>query len=281
VQDTSFGEIKGILSQTPNIPGLKRILFFFFLGCFFELKCIASSRAIIVPTTQVREELLKIYQTSVEKVRIIRNGVNFQELNTALDKNQAKKEFGLDPDTALIISTARMVRRKRLDLLIKAVNVMSEEQLGKYRVVIAGDGPERPSLMKLVNDYGLGKIISLPGWLTEEPRNQLYRATDIFVMPSDYESGPITLLEAMACGDASISSKIQGFPILMRQGLDGLLFPAGDFHALSNCLRTLLKNPSMRKQLSISAVHFAKQLSWESVASETLQIYETLLNKNL
>jgi glycosyltransferase involved in cell wall biosynthesis len=143
-------------------------------------------------------------------------------------------------------------------------------------VVIAGDGPIRSQIMNLSEKQGLGGIISFPGWISRETLSLYYEAADVFVLTSNYEAGPISLLEAMSYGDAIISSKIQGFPSLMRNGFDGLLFQAGDYHALSYCLKELLDNPMMRLRLSTSARSFAERFDWKCVAEETLSLYATL-----
>jgi len=276
VHDTSFGEINSILHHSPSFPNFKRVAFYGILGFYLELMCMSSSSFVLIPSEQVKTELLKIYGVSKEKLRVVRNGVELPVLFGPNDKGLAKKRLGLDADKTLIFTAARHIARKRLDTLIHAIKLLRDEGINNYTVVIAGDGPIRSQIMNLSEKQGLGGIISFSGWISRETLSLYYEAADVFVLTSDYESGPISLLEAMSYGDAIISSKIQGFPSLMRDGFDGLLFQVGDYHALSYCLKELLDNPTMRLRLSTSARSFAERFDWKCVAEETVSLYAKL-----
>jgi glycosyltransferase involved in cell wall biosynthesis len=278
--DTSFGEIKAMMGHSFSVSSLKRTFFYSSLGLYLEFICIASSNALIVPTPQVKDELSKVYRTSIEKVKIIQNGVELPELNKLIDGINAKQKLGLSPETILIFSVARLVSRKRLDLLVKAIKILQSEKITKYHVIIAGEGPDRSNVVSLVKKYGLEHIIELPGWISDQQRDLYYRAADIFVLTSDYEGFPFTMLEAMSYGAAIINSRITSLSPL-RDGLDGLLFPPGDFRALSVCIRTLSNNPSLRMQLSTSARRFAEKNSWKKIAEKTINVYENLVQSTV
>lgn len=273
--DTSYGEIKSILRYGFNASTFKRILFYISLGFFLEFNCIASSKALIVPTPQIKNELISKYKVSAGKIKIIRNGVDIPILEEGVKREIAKKRLGINPENTLIFNIARMVGRKRLDLLIKAVKVLHNDKFNKLQVVIAGDGPERQKLLGLVKAYSLDDIIKMPGWVSTEERNLYYQATDIFTLPSDYEGFPLTLLEAMSYGAAVVNSKIDSL-CSMQDGIDGLVFSAGDYVDLSGCLRQLLIDCNLRNQLSQSSRCFAEKYDWKAVAQETIQFYNYL-----
>jgi glycosyltransferase involved in cell wall biosynthesis len=194
-----------------------------------------------------------------------------------VDKAEAKQKLGLNPESVLIFSIARIVSRKRLDLLVNAVNLLSKEKSSNFHVIIAGTGPDRINILNLVKRYRLEHIIKLPGWISDEQKHLYYQAADLFVLTSSYEGFPLTMLEAMSYGVAIVASKIQSLDSL-RNGLDALLFSAGDSHSLSEIIRTLLNDTTLRTQLSHSARLFAETCSWENVAQETKYLYERLLD---
>jgi glycosyltransferase involved in cell wall biosynthesis len=278
--DTSYGEIKAMIGHSLDVSSLKRTLFYSSMGFYLEFMSIASSRGLIVPTPQVKDELIKVYRTPKEKVEIVQNGVELPELNKLIDMTKAKQKLGLNPETILILSVARLVSRKRLDLLVKATKILQSEKLNQYHVVIAGDGPDRPNLIHLVKKYGLENVIEMPGWISDEQKDLYYRAADIFVLTSDYEGFPFTMLEAMSYGVAIVNSRITSLSLL-RDGLDCLLFPPRDFRALSDCIRTLSNNPSLRMQLSTFARRFAEKNSWKKIAEKTKNIYEHLVQSTV
>lgn len=275
IHDTSYGEIKSLLRYEKSFPVLKRLAFYFSMGFFFELMSTASSNVIIVPSEQVRKEMIEVYRASKSKLVVLRNGVEIPKLNK-FSRREAKEELGLPAETKLIFTASQHIARKRLDILVKAVLLLKKQNLTGYKVIIAGDGPLRPFLLDLVRNSGLDDIVELPGWVTQEQKTLYYQVADIFVLTSEYEAGPISLLEAMSFGNAAVSSKIDGFPSLMHDYTDGLLFPVGDYHRLSKCLAELLSNPSLREKLSASARCFAAKFDWGSVAKDTKSIYEGL-----
>ena len=274
--DTSYGEIKSIVEDSINTSSIKRILFYVSLGFSFEFKCINASKMLFVPTPPVKKELIKIYKVPAEKIKIMRNGVVIPNHENNLKKELAKKQLGLNPESILIFSLARLVSRKRLDLLVKAIKVLQGEKLNDFHVVIGGNGPEKPKIASLIKSCNVGDVIEMPGWLSEKQRNLYYQAADIFILPSDYEGFPLTMLEAMSYGIAVVNSKIESLSN-MRNEIDSLSFPPGEYLALSDCIRKLLSDHSIRTQLSQSSLRFAKKYDWKDVARETLELYKSLL----
>jgi glycogen(starch) synthase len=273
---TSYGEIKALLWTSFSSSSLKRMAFYSSLGLFMELMSITSSAALLAPTVQVRNELQRVYQAPPQKIKIIENGVDLPDLSKINNKAEAKKKLGLSLETFLVLSIARMVARKRLDLLVKAIKICQNGESKPFHVVIAGDGPDRPQIRKLIGKYGLEQLIELPGWISDEQRDLYYRAADVFVLTSEYEGFPLTLLEAMSYGVAVITSKIKSLNNL-NDGVDGLLFPSGDVQALSSSLKDVMNNSSLGSKLSSSARLFATHYDWKFTAEQTSKFYESIL----
>ncbi len=277
IHDTSYGEIKSILHQSATAPNIKRLIFYFVFGLYFEVMGIASSSFVIIPAEEVRDELLHVYRASNAKLALIRNGVELPETSGASDRIEAKKELDLKQGQLLIFTSAQHVPRKRLETLIQAIGLLKKEGFTGFTVVIGGDGPIHNQLLNLSAAQGLTDLITFPGWLTREKLGLYQRAADIFVLTSEYEAGPISLLEAMSQKTAVATSNIKGFPSLMRNEVDGLLFPVGDYHALSGCLKRLLGDTALRAKLSDSARLFAEKFDWDKSARQTAQIYKAML----
>jgi len=275
VHDTSYGELRSIVNQGFSSPNLKRAFFYVYMGFFLERACMASSRLLVAPFAHVKRELLWKYGVAEPKVRVIGNGVELPRREELLDREVAKLKLGL-VGVPLVFAAAQHVARKRLETLVEAVRLLHLDGAG-LRVVIAGDGPLRGQLAGLAKGYGLGEVVVLPGWVSREALGLYYRAADVFVLTSEYEAGPISLLEAMSYGTSVVSSRIEGFPSLLREGVDGLLFPVGDALALSECLRLMLGDEGLRRRSSEAGRAFAERFSWERVAEETLALYEELV----
>jgi glycogen(starch) synthase len=276
VHDTSYGELKAMLNDSVSSPNIKRALFYTAMGLGLEQLCIASSKLVITPYDHVKGELLKLYRTPKEKIKVIRNGLDTSEVENSFDKSHAKLKLGLSSDGLLIFTTAQHIARKRLDTLVKAVKLLHEEGINGFQVVIAGDGPLRSNVLDLVKKCELEQDITLPGWVPREQLQLYYQAADIFTLTSEYEAGPLTLLEAMSHGDAVVSSRIDGFARLINDGVDGLLYPPGDPHALSHCAKRLIEDNVFRQQVSVAAKAFAQRFDWKIVAKQTLNVYQSM-----
>ncbi len=273
---TSLGEINALAKDRITGFSLKKMAFYSFLGFYYELLGIVSSSAITVPAMPIRRELENFYRVSEKKIHVIENGVDASTRPIAGNREDAKQKLGIDSDTTLVISVARIVSRKRLDLLVKATKLLAAKKNRKLRVVIVGMGPERDNLLNLVEKYQLQGVVDLPGWISEDQRNLYYQAADIFVLSSDYEGFPLTVLEAMSFGAVIISSQIDSLEGLHDLS-DLLFFSPGDHESLSNCIEGVIDNPSLQKQLSLSAKTFASTHSWEEIAKKTKQLYEQFI----
>lgn len=105
---------------------------------------------------------------------------------------------------------------------------------------------------------------------------RLLAETDIFVLPSHSEGLSNALMEAMASGCACVASDVGGNRFLIRNGVSGLLFPAGDRAALAAHLRRLLEDPAKRRALGEAARRrIEEQFSWRVVGEEYRQLFAT------
>ncbi len=104
------------------------------------------------------------------------------------------------------------------------------------------------------------------------------RALDIFVISSESESFPNGLLEAMACGCASIGSRVGGIPELINPGVSGLLFESKSVPDLAVALTQLIQDPALRERLAQQAAIEARdKFSIEAFARRNEALYEKLL----
>ena len=150
-------------------------------------------------------------------------------------------------DQPVIVGVGRLVPLKRFDLLIRAFAANASACPG-WRLVVWGDGPERPRLEALATESGVGDRVQLPGQ-SPAPGAWLEQA-GIFALTSSYEGYPNALAEAMAAGLAVVSTACPIGPrTMVRHGVDGLLVANGDLQELSHALGQLMRDPSLRSRL--------------------------------
>jgi glycosyltransferase involved in cell wall biosynthesis len=166
---------------------------------------------------------------------VIHNGV-------PLDGPRRPPRSASDPVT--LVSVGRLRPPKDFATLLRAVAALEP---GSARLRIAGDGPERAALAAEVARLGLESTVELMGTRTDVA--ELLAGADVFVLSSDSEGLPMSVLEAMAARLPVVASAVGGVPEAVRDGETGTLVPPRDSAALAEALRRLVADPALRDRL--------------------------------
>ena len=159
----------------------------------------------------------------------------------------------------MILTVRRLVPRNGVDVLVRA---WRREQLGdRAELVIAGDGPERSTIMGLAAGDA---SIALRGYVSDDELADLYRNCDVFVLPSRSGEGfGLVAAEAMATGLPVIATESGGITDLVEDGVNGVLVPTNDSASLGQAIRVLIDDEGKRSRLSRGALDTAASLSWD------------------
>jgi glycosyltransferase involved in cell wall biosynthesis len=199
-------------------------------------------------------------------------------------------QFGVDPDlfkaseardqgrTFVIGSAARrLVPEKGIDLLLEAVSEMG----GIWRLHIAGDGPERPYLERLAQQYGISDRVFFDGPVPSIEMPSYLRQLDVLVVPSrtlpnwKEQFGRI-LVEAMSCQVAVIGSDSGEIPNVI--GSAGLVFPEDDVDALRRHLGSLQQDPDLLQSLRLAGrQRVLSHYTQKQVAAKTVEVYRRMM----
>lgn len=145
----------------------------------------------------------------------------------------------------VIGALGRFVAKKGFADLLAAVAQLGERPC---RLILAGDGPEAPALRAAIARLGLEDRVELPGWLPDPA--EFFAGIDILVVPSHHEPFGIVVLEGMANRLPVIVSDAEGPREIVRDGVEGLVFPRGDPPALAQALIRLLDDPTLATRLA-------------------------------
>jgi glycosyltransferase involved in cell wall biosynthesis len=160
-----------------------------------------------------------------------------------------------------IIAVGRLGSEKRFDDLINAF-ALAINRFPNWRLNILGEGLQRPLLQSLIEQHGLGDKIILSGFVSNP---DYYMSTAaIAAQPSRFEGFPNALLEAMASGLAVVASHEAG-DMLIEDGVNGLLVPAGDVYQLAHALERLMGDAQLRATLGQNALAVRDTYSQERV----------------
>jgi glycosyltransferase involved in cell wall biosynthesis len=182
------------------------------------------------------------------------------------------------PPTVLFVG--RLVERKGVPHLIEAVSLLRDRTV---RLVIVGDGPERPRLEDAARRFGIADRVEFRGKISAAELQAAYARARAFVLPSvfdargDTEGLGVVALEAMNHGTPVLASRIGGIPDIVEDGVTGLLVPPGDVEALAGALRRLLDEPGLARKLGEAGRRrLREQFSWEAITARWEAVYRGL-----
>jgi glycosyltransferase involved in cell wall biosynthesis len=195
-----------------------------------------------------------------EEITVIPNGVDLARYRPTT----VTERFS----TPTILYLGRLKRYKRVDLPIRAVAALRESGVA-VRLIIAGTGDQADALHALRDELGLGDVVELRGFVSEEEKLELFRRAWVHVLTSPKEGWGITNVEAAACGTPTVASNSPGLRDSVLDGETGFLVPHGDVAALAGRIRALIEDPGLRDTMGANARRFAQRFTWERAAEET------------
>ena len=227
----------------------------------------------------INPDIKNYYEKLVgKKIEFIPNTIKMKNfVFSSSDRSLIRKELGLDEPIKLIGCVARLSPEKNLITLINAVaKAIQDNPL--IRLVIVGIGTQESQLRDEVRKHHLeDKVIFCVGVNNDIPR--ILSGLDIFVLPSYHEGISGALLEAMSCERAIICSNIPGNQVLVTHNKEGLLFNPHDSQELSDAIKLLSTDDSLRSRLGSNAKIKASEYDEDIVFPKILQFYSTLAKK--
>jgi sugar transferase (PEP-CTERM/EpsH1 system associated) len=197
-------------------------------------------------SSRLAERMSKDVGIPLERIRVIRNGVDLTRFTSA-ETRASRGDFGLPDDGSVVLGTVgRLVDVKDQTRLIEAVHLLRGRG-HRVQAVIAGDGPLRRALDAHIAQLGLQLHVRLLGHRADV--EQVFAGLDIFVLPSKSEGMSNTTLEAMASGLPVVSTRVGGADELVVDGETGVLVPPADSGQLADAIGPLVHDRALREAM--------------------------------
>jgi glycosyltransferase involved in cell wall biosynthesis len=184
-----------------------------------------------------------------------------------------------DKKTPYILTVGRLAPRKGLEDLLSCAEIIKSRGI-QLKFLIAGEGPLRQKIMKMIQVKGLNDTVKLLGLVTN--RNllvDLYRNSIAYVHPAHYEGLPTVVLEAMACSKPVIATSVSGIPDVIENNFNGILVPPHAPDQLADGIIRIIQNRGLGEQLGKDAREsILNRYSCEVVANNYTREYLTLLD---
>ena len=215
---------------------------------------------VIVPSSGSRELMLSLH-LSGDLVTLtpycVENDWWFEQARK-VDRASVRQSWGISADDTVILFSAKLQPWKRpLDLL----RAFAKANLPKASLVFAGEGPLMAQIEPEATALGISKRVRTLGFVNQSQLPAVYTASDLLVLPSEFEPFGVVVNEAMCCGCVPVASDACGAARdLVLPVSPDLVFPCGDIEALAKILRDVASNPERFQTLSQAA--FARIQTW-------------------
>jgi len=233
-------------------------------------------------TTQVSqaglERYIQIGAVSRYKIRYIPNGVDTERFRPDSEiRSRVRKTLGLD-NGFVWIAVGRFDPPKDYNNMLQAFARVLERHPGT-RLLIAGDGPLRPSMEFLAGELGIAERVSFLGIRRDIP--ELMNAADAYVMSSSWEGMPMVLLEAHAAGLPVVATDVGGNGEIVLDGVTGFLVPPGESDSLAQAMMRLMNLPPEERNRmgELGRQHIVENFDMERVVDRREELYRELLER--
>lgn len=202
-----------------------------------------GSDALIAVSAEGRRQMIEVEGVRPSDIELIPNGV--PRHSPSLDRAGARKRLGLPLDAHVVGTVANLRPEKALEVLVASAPLLAKRH-PRSCVVIIGDGPERPRLESEIARLGAENVV-LAGHRNDV--GDVLPGIDVAVCCSDFEGGPLSVMEYMEAGLPVVATEVGGIPELVIDGKTGSLIPPRDSGALATAVGDLLDDEGSRERL--------------------------------
>jgi len=239
---------------------------------FVDRRVIArGSDAIIVVSNDARRNMIEVERIPPDRLVVLANGMRALPPGNG---DAVRAELAIARDDPLIGVVCVMRPEKAVGVLVRAAALLLPA-VPDLRVVVAGDGPDRPAVEALARELGVAERVLLLGDRMDVP--DILAALDVAVLCSDYEGIPLALLEYMDAARPLVATRVGGIPEVIEHGVNGMLVPPRDAPALAEAILALLRNPAGAAAMGARArERCRRELSVDATVERLQNLYEEL-----
>jgi phosphatidylinositol alpha-1,6-mannosyltransferase len=231
-----------------------------------------------------RDEIInRLSDINTTHVKFLPNGVDVERFYPCEVDDLFYKKYSLRQDSDLILTLARIIKRKAHDDVIKALPDIIND-FPKAHYVIAGPHRKKDSYLEslkiLVKELSLENNVTFIDFIPDEDLKKIYSASKVYIMPSktlhnegDSEGFGITFLEANACGCPAIGSYDGGIPDAVENEVNGLLVQSGSSNEIAKAIKKMFSDDDYRLSLAKKGIaRVEESFTWKKLSAQMIDM---------
>lgn len=239
---------------------------------FFSLN---NSNAITSVSESLRKDTLKTFKIAND-VKVIPNFIKIEDYEKHEVTHCQRKNFAA-PHEKILIHVSNFRKVKRVEDVLRAFDIVRKEI--PCKLILVGDGPERPAIDKLCRELNTCNDIISVGKIANP--QEVLAIADVFMLPSETESFGLSALEAMASKIPVVSSNTGGIPELNVHGKTGYMSKVGDYEDMAKNIITLLSDEKKLAQFKANAFEQAKKFDINVILPQYEKLYEEVIKAGI
>jgi glycosyltransferase involved in cell wall biosynthesis len=263
-----------VASYLPDIPGLRawmeKLIWKY-------ARWLTEKYTILISPTKTISNIIKLH-TGI-RPKTINYGVELKTFNTDLCKNESlsvRTKFNIPANAPIILHTGRLDADKHADRVVLA-SESSIRKLGAH-LLIAGDGCEKPALIKLCKLLGIENNVHFAGFISnKEALAGIYKSSNIFVTASEIETQGIVILEAAACGLPIVAVNATCVSEIVHHGCNGYLADPGDTLCMSKSIEEILRDTDLANSMSKQSCFISENYRPKVTFDEHEKLYHQMV----
>ena len=237
-----------------------------------------STTGVVVPSHTLARIARTRWGLAPPRLRLIPNGVDASKLEPATPRGVMRASLGIPSTVPLIGTVAHLRREKRLDRIVEVLAAFPPDR--RPHVVIVGEGPERPVLESAARHRHVADWLHLVG--AQRQVGDYLHAFDVFLLTSDTEQMPVSLLEAMCCGLPAVATQVgdveQMIPAAQRRWTVPITNEGELIRSLADACGALVRSSGLRAELGASnREHVNVHYSFDAMVRRYEEVYRAAL----
>jgi len=234
-----------------------------------EKRCFQHAGKIIANSKMIKDQIIDTYGISPEKIEVVYNGVTIKPVNVHTARAKLKSEFGIDEGEKVILYVGSGFQRKGVKELLQLLSQLNGKP---FRAFIVGKEKRMEYYQALADELGLREKVVFTD--ARDDVEDFYAVSDIFLFPTRYEPFSNVVLEAMAYGNAVITTKQNGASEILPEDL---VMASPSDETIVAVLQKLFEDEEYLAKVQQENLEIVKNFNIEKNVKETLRIIDEVI----